>query len=815
MTILRTGFLALYFLLLVFQSKSFAQEFTWENVRFNGMGFVTGINIHPEDPDYIVVRTDVGGNYRWDAANNRWIPLLDAFNAPGVSGDAMSLADPNLLYSVTTGSLLYKSTNRGDSWTRMEGFPVIHVNSNTHFYRWGGKRLVVDPNNNGSVLYYASERDGLWRSLNYGEDWQQVSTSQVPRGEVGGNIFVAIDKNSGGPDKNSDIIYVGVQKAGVYRSSDAGQTWQLLPGGPDPSVYYPVSGAISSTGVLYVTYSTQASAWADGTEGRIYKTSNGQLVNITPTNNNRLGFNGIDVAADNPEKIIALQWKPGNTNGIHLSVDGGNSWKPIAFSNRTEPKWYPTYSPWTFTGQIMFDRQNPDKVWKVNGFGVYVTENVQANNPLWKAEMNNLEEFVAGQIHIPPVPEGKSVFSLVMDKIAFAHDNPGQVPVSGIFGSPEEFGIGTGMDWSVTNPSVAVIVGSQQRNIDRPRHRYTTNNGSSWQSFPSIPANFANGSIAISATDENLWVWAPHNQDTSVPNVQMHYTKDKGISWQASSGIPAIRNSATHTWAQSTVLVSDRVNGDYFYYYLPDDNGAIYRSADGGVTFSKVYSGLPQFFRARLKSVPFKEGHLFFHTENGSLMHSTDHGSSWQQVSGISQVRGIGFGKAIAPSGEPAIYLAATINNIQAVYLSTDYGKTWKDISKGNMPVGQVRDLSGDLRTAGLVYAATGGRGVMYGSADFSTGFFNQPEMPDLKELKVFPNPVNNQTLHIEFSDPLSDSRIMMYNLIGALVLSKVSTNVHTEQINLQTLIPGVYVLRIEKNGIQQFKQTRIIVANN
>ncbi len=423
------SYLLLLLLVFSFSGKLFSQSFNWDNVSFQGMGFVTGINGHSTDPDYVVVRTDVGGNYRWDASRSRWIPLLDGFNAPGVSGDAMSLSDPNLLYTVATGGLFLKSTNRGDSWTRMEGFPTIHVNGNTHFYRWAGKRLVVDPNNNGSVLYYASEGNGLWRSPNYGANWQQVSTSQVPIGEVGGNIFVAIDKNSGGPDKNSEIIYVGVQKAGVYRSADGGQTWQLLPGGPDPSVYYPVSGAISSTGVLYVTYSTQASAWADGTEGRIYKTQDGQLVNITPSNNNKLGFNGIDVAADNPEKIIALQWKPGNTNGIHLSVDGGNSWKPIAFSNRSEPEWYPTYSPWTFTGQIMFDGQNSDKVWKVNGFGVYVTENVQANNPLWKAEMNNLEEFVAGQVHIPPVPDGKSVFSLVMDKIAFAHDNP-QIAIS-------------------------------------------------------------------------------------------------------------------------------------------------------------------------------------------------------------------------------------------------------------------------------------------------------------------------------------------------------------------------------------------------
>ena len=700
----------------VFSYQGKSQEFTWGNISFQGMGFVTGINIHPTDAEYIVVRTDVGGNYRWDAQDTRWIPMLDAHNAPGVSADAMSEADPDLLYSVTSGSILFKSENRGETWTKMEGFPDIYVNANSHFYRWGGKRLVVDPNNDGRVLYYASEADGLWRSPNYGLNWQQISTQQVPVGEIGGNIFVAIDKNSGSENQNSSIIYAGVQKKGVYRTTNGGQTWSLMPGGPDPNVYFPVSGAIASNGTLYVTYSTQASDWMDGSEGRVYKYSGENLENITPTNNNGLGFNGIDVDPTNPGRVIALQWKPGQNNGIHLTTNGGISWSPISLANLSEPSWYPTYTPWTFTSQIMYDRGNSNKVWYVNGFGVYVTANVEASNPLWKAEMDNLEELVVGQVHVPPVPEGQAVFSIVMDKIAFAHDHVDQVPESGIF--DEEFGIGTGMDYSVSNPSVAVIVGSQQRNVDDIRDRFTTNNGASWHRIPTVPDDFANGNIAISATDENRWVWAPHNDATTVPNVQMHYSTDMGNTWHASAGIPAIRNNATHTWAQSLVLASDRVNGNYFYYYLQNDNSSIYRSSDGGESFEKVFSGLPSFHRVKLKAVPGREGHLFFHVENGLLMHSVDYGSTWNEVPGLSGVRGVGFGKAFASSEDPVVYVAATIDGVQAIYLSKDYMQIWINISQGNMPAGKVRDLSGDLRTEGLVYAATGGRGVMVGKLD-------------------------------------------------------------------------------------------------
>ncbi|TVR74152.1 MAG: T9SS C-terminal target domain-containing protein [Marinilabiliales bacterium] len=795
----RRFLLLTFFILLICPLTGHAQSFTWDNVKFQGMGFVTGINAHPADPGYVVARTDVGGNYRWDPENNRWIPLMDAFNAPGVSGDAMSESDPGLLYSVTTGPLLLKSSDRGDTWEKLEGFPDIHVNPNSAYFRWGGKRLVVDPNNNGKVLFYASEQDGLWRSPDQGETWQKIDTGEVPPGSGGGNIFTAIDKRSGNGTLNSQIIYAGVQGKGIYMTTDAGENWKILPGGPDSLTHRPVSGTVSTNGTLFVTYTDQESEWGhDGKDGRIYRYSGGRLIDVTPADNNGRGFSGIDTAFDDPDKVIAIQWKPGYEKGIHLSLNGGESWKPVRFSNLSEPSWYPTYVPWTYTSHIMFDKANSDKVWQPNGFGVYVTSNIQAANPQWVTRMDNLEELVAGQVHVPPVTDGKAVFSLVMDKIAFAHDNVDQVPSKSIFG--DQFGIGTGMDYCVGNPSVSVIVGSQMHNVAEERHLYTTNNGKGWRPFPSIPADFNNGNIAISATDESRWVWAPHNDASSVPIVQMHYTNDKGESWHPSSGIPAIRNSATHHWAQSLVLASDRVNGDYFYYYLQNDGGALYRSDDGGETFSKVYSGLPQHYQCKLKAVPFREGHLFFHTNRGKLFHSTDYGSSWSEVPGVSSVGGIGFGKPMPHSEDPAIYIAAVIEGTEAIYLSADYGKTWTNISLGEMPAGRVRDISGDLRTAGLVYCATGGRGIMYGRADIPTSisFTNQSQLP---ELRIFPNPSYGSLLIIEFAKPIETGSIHLFDNSGKMVQTHNIYGKSSEILDTANLQSGIYILRVLNMG--------------
>jgi hypothetical protein len=51
--------------------------FAWKNVNIQGMGYVSGLVIHPLPPYDIYIRTDVGGAYRYDRDAGRWLPLLD------------------------------------------------------------------------------------------------------------------------------------------------------------------------------------------------------------------------------------------------------------------------------------------------------------------------------------------------------------------------------------------------------------------------------------------------------------------------------------------------------------------------------------------------------------------------------------------------------------------------------------------------------------------------------------------------------------------------------------------------------------------
>jgi hypothetical protein len=75
------SFLVLLIGLLVVSAVE-AQVYNWKPVKIHGGGYVTGILFHPNQPGLMYCRTDVGGSYRWNPANNTWIPLLEFVGYP-------------------------------------------------------------------------------------------------------------------------------------------------------------------------------------------------------------------------------------------------------------------------------------------------------------------------------------------------------------------------------------------------------------------------------------------------------------------------------------------------------------------------------------------------------------------------------------------------------------------------------------------------------------------------------------------------------------------------------------------------------------
>lgn len=109
-------------------SWSITSGYHWANVSIGGGGYVTGIYLHPRERNLAYIRTDMGGFYRWNSKDYKWIPLTDIFSLQHSNyygGEALAL-DPNNpdivyiaagKYTTSWGGLgtIFKSSDRGQT----------------------------------------------------------------------------------------------------------------------------------------------------------------------------------------------------------------------------------------------------------------------------------------------------------------------------------------------------------------------------------------------------------------------------------------------------------------------------------------------------------------------------------------------------------------------------------------------------------------------------------------------------------------------------------------------------------------------------
>ena len=703
---------------LIFLSNSQAQEYNWGNVAIGGGGFVSAIITSKTEQNLVYARTDVGGAYRWDESAKRWTPLNDNVSDDettylGIESLAIDPQNPSRVYLLAGISYfnggktaILKSNDYGNTFQEIQVTNQFRAHGNG-MGRQTGEKLIVDPNNS-NILYCGTRWNGLFKSTNAGLTWSRLGGLNVTTTpNENGVSFVVTDPKSvnGGSSQN---LFVGISRYGsnFYKSTNGGSSFTEVTGGPNTNNLMPQRAVLASDGNLYITYANGAGPhghW-DGNlnepmdQGQVWKynTSNGNWSNITPPSTR--AFSGISVDPNNPNRLVTstinqyasqYQWQGSTVWGdrIYTSTNGGSSWTDVINGsmglNTNGVTWIGGHSI-HWAGSVEFDPFNSNRVWVTSGNGVFRTENISNIPSTWVVQVNGFEETVP--LDIVSIPNGPLV-SVIGDYDGFVHDDVTKyAPIH-----TPRMGTTTGLDYAEQNSNVLLRVGEKMY--------YSTDKAKTWKE---CTINGTKGRVAVSANG-TVFLHTPEGSSTT------YRSTNNGASWSTVSGLTI--NGAKPT--------SDPMNANKFYAY---GNGNMYVSTNGGANFSAAAS-LGNGGSNIIRLAPGREGDIWVAMYSGGLKRSTNSGSSFSTINGVSYCTAVGFGKEAPGTSYPAVYIWGTVGGVRGIYRSIDQGSNWIRINDNNHQYGGPGNgqfVIGDMNEYGRVYMSTAGRGIVTGSISSS-----------------------------------------------------------------------------------------------
>ncbi len=706
--------LTLLFLVLPFlpaaQEPVPSQPHVWKNVQIVGGGFVSGIIHHPRVRDVTYARTDMGGGYRLDPRDGSWIPLMDFMRSYQETGVESVALDPNdaqrVYFAVGTDASdwagngkLHRSSDQGKTW---EILPLPFRCAANWDGRSIGERLVVDPHV-GDILYFATRFAGFWRSTDRGGTWTKVAT--FPNGADGkpfGLGVVVCDARTGGAGKAASTLYVGgtsTKDPALWRSTDAGATWQAVPGQPAGLVIHHM--ALVADGTLYATYS-DAMGPNGITNGAVWKldTRSGVWTDITPIKTKGFGYAGLGVQADDPKVLVVAsicRWGP--KDELWRSRDGGKTWKGILQSGVIDKSKAPYYPSPHWMGEVAIDPFRPAVLRFTTGGGIYLCENLTEVDRGGKAVFTvgavGIEETFVNDIICPPA--GAQLISGINDVAGFRHADVTIPPPEGASTNPRF--MAKRLDFAERNPDLVVRVGPSKTYL-----AFSEDNGRTWRPLPVPDAEAqASSSVAIAA-DGGVIAIVPAKKNGAA----LWTTRDRGTTWHAALAADAGVRQVLADRGEPQVFHAFAVSADH-------KDGRWFRSQDGGKTFTPGAT-LPGAGGARIiRATPGRAGHVWIPAEKAGLLRSTDGGMTFTRVPAFSVCQTVGFGRAAPGRDHPAIFATGTIAGVYGVFRSDDEAATWVRINDDQHRFGDLCfSITGDPRRYGRVYIATNGRGIVY-----------------------------------------------------------------------------------------------------
>lgn len=553
-----------------------------------------------------------------------------------------------------TQGIVYKTIDGGQNWQQ------VWRGDNLARYMW------IDPRDS-NVLYVSTgifDREaantdvakgfaggvGILKSTDGGQTWRVLNEVNGLTDLFVGSLYMKPDNPDAllaAASENNWSTYQGRDTAGVYLTEDGGEHWTRV-----------VSGELFSV-VEYCTSDPNV-AYAAGSHAVYRSNDGGHTWQKFTRSNNTWGPPGIvagfpiDFQCDpeNPMRVFDNNYLGGN----FLSGDGGQTWT-LASRGYTGEQVY----------QVVVAPGHPEQVFTASRSGIFYT-NDGGNE--WIGLINPPDDMKAKM---------NEVLTVAMEPTNSSHLLIAPLDLGGILYSQDN-----GQNWTIGQAAVPAS------NI--------------------LFAPSDSSTVYAVATPKSCIGGAPAGQllvgKCADPANGLYISHDGGLTWQAA------KSQQVSGGIQIDALAIHPNDANTLYVAIPD--AGVLKSTDGGQSWSQSGQGLPSLPALSLAIDPSNPNIIFAGLgASGSgvggagLYRSADGGRTWSQSNNGLPAEALILSIIFDPTNDQVVYVG---DRDSGVYVSTDGGQNWRSLNQG-LTHKSVTTLA--LSDDGMVlYAGTWGDGV-------------------------------------------------------------------------------------------------------
>jgi len=708
----RTLRIASVFILIIFIfALSQAQQPNTDALRYRYIGPVgnrtTSIVGVPGQPYVYYAGSASGGIFKTIDGGIHWDPIFDGQPVSSIGSLAVAPSDPNTVWAgtgeawirshISVGQGIYRSTDAGKTWKLMGLEKTGRIG-----------HLAIDPKNPDIVMacavghaYGPQQERGVFRTTDGGAHWERV-------------LFT--DENSGCSDmvmdpSNPRVLFAGMWPleihtwgresggpgSGLYMSRDEGATWKKIAGHGLPTRMtgkWALAIARSNPNRIYALIETGDGVPLKGQEtdrGKLWRSDDGgenwRVVSYDRAMGGRTHYYfRLEVSPDNENEVHFL------TNPYSVSLDGGETIARGPGPGGGGGGGGFASSPGGDNHDIWIDPTNPSRMAVANDAGVSLSvtrgrswQRIQLpNGQLYHVTTDNqIPYYVYGNRQDGPSYRGPSRTG--------GGGGGGGGFGGGVIPRSAWIGIAGGESgWSTPDPVDNNIIWSSASgsgSVGGIVEVFNLKTGQA-RNVEVWPDN-ASGTVAADLKYRFVWTMpltiSPHDHNKVYVGSQfVHQTTDGGNSWQVISPDLTLNDKSRQGFSGG--LTGDNIGVEY-----------------AGVVFAIAES-------------PKEAGVIWAGTNDGLVQITRDGGKNWTNVTkNIPNLLSWGTVSNIEASRYNAGTAYITVDGHQVnnrdpwIYKTTDYGKTWKQITSGipHTMLSYAHCVREDPVRQGLLYVGT------------------------------------------------------------------------------------------------------------